>query len=60
MILYGIDYKKTTFVGYHHFSLGLYDAVAVFHNMCQGSIDICETRNMGPVLFIRHFLQNKI
>ena len=55
MILYGIDYKKTTFVGYHHFSLGFYDVVAVFQNGCQGSIDICETRNMGPILFTRYF-----
>lgn len=52
--------EKTTFVGYGHFSLGLYDAVAVFHNGYKGSSDIYETLNMGPVLFTRHFLQNKI
>ena len=60
MILYGIDYKKTTFAGCRHFSLGLYDAVAVFNNGCKGSIDIYEIMNKGPVLFTRIFSQNKI
>ena len=60
MILYGIDYQKTTFVGYRHVSLSLYDAVAVFHNWFKGNIDIYVTMTMRPVLFTRHFLQNKI
>ena len=60
MILYGIDYQKTTFVGYRHVSLSLYEAVAVFHNGLKGNIDIYVTMTMGPVLFTRHFLQNKM
>ena len=60
MILYGMDYKKTTFIGYRHFSSGLYHAAAVLNQGCKGSIDTYETRNMGPVLFTTYILQNKI
>ena len=56
MILYGMDYKKTTFIGYRHFSSGLYHAAAVFNQGCKGSIDTYETRNMGPVLFTAYIL----
>ena len=32
--------QKTTYIGYHQFSLGVYDAVAVFNNGCKASIHI--------------------
>ena len=60
MILYGMDYRKNNLCWLWSFFIRSYDAVAVFHNGYKGSSDIYETLNMGPVLFTRHFLQNKI
>ena len=54
MIFYGIDYKKTTFVSYRHFSLSLFDAVAVFHNGFKGNIDTY----MRPELRDEYYLQD--
>ena len=40
--------QKTNYVGYRQFSLGVYDAVAVFNNERKVSIDIYENMNMRP------------
>ena len=45
--------QKTTYIGYHQFSLGVYDAVAVFNNGRKASIDIYENMNMRPRFFTR-------
>ena len=45
--------RKTTYVGYRQFALGVYDAVAVFNNGRKASIDLHENMNMRPGFFTR-------